>query len=145
MQAVRTATNAQSSGDCGRIMIVLLTDGRANVSLAKSNEEPDAIAEGAPKPTQELLKTEVLDMAKRCGSSGFNLLVIDTENKARPAFPFMRLGRSLHSVRTSRSPYGTPNLQRCMTWVMSGQWACAQIYLYILPSVEMRPEWATRS
>ena len=85
MQAVRTATNAQSSGDCGRIMIVLLTDGRANVSLAKSNEEPDAIAEGAPKPTQELLKTEVLDMAKRCGSSGFNLLVIDTENKARPA------------------------------------------------------------
>ncbi len=85
MQAVRTATNAQSSGDCGRIMIVLLTDGRANVSLAKSNEEPDAIAEGAPKPTQELLKTEVLDMAKRCGSSGFNLLVIDTENKVRPA------------------------------------------------------------
>ena len=81
MQAVRTATNAQSSGDCGRIMIVLLTDGRANVSLAKSNEEPDAIAEGAPKPSQELLKTEVLDMAKRCGSSGFNLLVIDTENK----------------------------------------------------------------
>ena len=73
--------NAQSSGDCGRIMIVLLTDGRANVSLAKSNEEPDAIAEGAPKPSQEQLKTEVLDMAKRCGSSGFNLLVIDTENK----------------------------------------------------------------
>lgn len=81
LQAVRTATNAQSSGDCGRIMIVLLTDGRANVSLAKSNEEPDAIAEGAPKPSQEQLKTEVLDMAKRCGSSSFNLLVIDTENK----------------------------------------------------------------
>ena len=81
LQAVRTATNAQSSGDCGRIMIVLLTDGRANVSLAKSNEEPDAIAEGAPKPSQEQLKAEVLDMAKRCGSSGFNLLVIDTENK----------------------------------------------------------------
>ena len=49
LQAVRTAVNAQSSGDCGRIMIVLLTDGRANVSLAKSNEEPDAIAEGAPQ------------------------------------------------------------------------------------------------
>ncbi len=51
-QAVRTAINAQSSGDCGRIMIVLLTDGRANVSLAKSNEDPDALAEGAPKPSQ---------------------------------------------------------------------------------------------
>ncbi len=82
-QAVRTAINAQSSGDCGRIMIVLLTDGRANVSLGKSNEEPEAIAEGAPKPSQEQLKTEVLDMAKRVGASGFNLLVIDTENKVR--------------------------------------------------------------
>ena len=38
-------------GDCGRIMIVLLTDGRANVSLAKSNKDPDALAEDAPKPT----------------------------------------------------------------------------------------------
>jgi Mg-chelatase subunit ChlD len=66
-------------------MIVLLTDGRANVSLGKSNEEPDAIAEGAPKPSQDQLKTEVLDMAKRVGASGFNLLVIDTENKVRPS------------------------------------------------------------
>lgn len=40
-QAVRTAVNAQSSGDCGRIMIVLLTDGRANVSLGRSNEDPE--------------------------------------------------------------------------------------------------------
>jgi len=29
--------------------VVLLTDGRANVSLAKSNEDPEALAEGAPK------------------------------------------------------------------------------------------------
>ena len=29
-------------GDVGRIMVVLLTDGRANVSLAKSNDDPDA-------------------------------------------------------------------------------------------------------
>ncbi|BDA50617.1 magnesium-chelatase subunit ChlD, chloroplastic [Coccomyxa sp. Obi] len=79
--AVRTAINAQTSGDCGRIMIVLLTDGRANVSLGKSNEDPEAIAEGAPKPTQDQLKTEVLDMAKRVAASGFNLLVIDTENQ----------------------------------------------------------------
>lgn len=103
MQAVRTATNAQSSGDCGRIMIVLLTDGRANVSLAKSNEEPDAIAEGAPKPSQEQLKTEVLDMAKRCGSSGFNLLVIDTENKVCSTIvPSRRLGPSA-SARVQQS------------------------------------------
>ena len=54
-QAIRTALNAQQSGDCGRIMIVLLTDGRANVSLAKSNEDPEACAEGAPRPTQARL------------------------------------------------------------------------------------------
>ena len=56
-QAIRTALNAQQSGDCGRIMIVLLTDGRANVSLAKSNEEPDACAEGAPRPSQARAST----------------------------------------------------------------------------------------
>ena len=32
---------------------------------------------------QDQLKQEVLDMAKRVGMSGFNLLVIDTENKVR--------------------------------------------------------------
>ena len=95
-------------------MIVLLTDGRANVSLAKSNEEPDAIAEGAPKPTQELLKTEVLDMAKRCGSSGFNLLVIDTENKARPA---VLLSRALGPSMRSHSEVGMSLLQR--TWLVA--------------------------
>lgn len=34
--------NAKNTGDVGRIMVVLITDGRANVSLAKSNDEPDA-------------------------------------------------------------------------------------------------------
>lgn len=52
MQAVRTGLNAQASGDTGRVMVVLLTDGRANVSLAKSNEDPDAMAEGAVKPSK---------------------------------------------------------------------------------------------
>lgn len=31
--------------------MVLLTDGRANVSLAKSNDDPDAIGPDAVKPT----------------------------------------------------------------------------------------------
>ena len=42
-------------------MIVLLTDGRANVSLAKSNEEPDACAEGAPRPSQACEQPLVTD------------------------------------------------------------------------------------
>jgi len=79
--AVRTGLNAQSSGDCGRIMIVLLTDGRANVSLAKSNKDPDALAEDAVKPSTEELKEEVLRMAKQVNVAGFNLLCIDTENQ----------------------------------------------------------------
>lgn len=52
VQAVRTGLNAKAQGDTGRVMVVLLTDGRANVSLAKSNEDPDALAEGAPKPSK---------------------------------------------------------------------------------------------
>ena len=79
--AVRFGTQARQGGDVGRIMVVLLTDGRANVSLAKSNDDPDALAEDAPKPTQEQLKEEVLDMAKRLNAEGLQLLVIDTENK----------------------------------------------------------------
>merc|ERR1712078_9881 len=57
--ATRTGMNAIQGGDCGRVMVVLLTDGRANVSLAKSNREPDALAEDAPKPSQSDLKEEV--------------------------------------------------------------------------------------
>lgn len=79
--AVRFGTQARQGGDVGRVMVVLLTDGRANVSLGKSNEDPDALAEDAPKPTQEQLREEVLDMAKRLNAEGLQLLVIDTENK----------------------------------------------------------------
>lgn len=42
-------TNARSQGDVGRIMVVLLTDGRANISLARSNDDPDAME---TKPSQ---------------------------------------------------------------------------------------------
>lgn len=79
--AVRTGLNAKASGDTGRVMVVLLTDGRANVSLAKSNEDPEALAEGAPKLTKDQLQEEVKDMAKKMGAASMQLLVIDTENK----------------------------------------------------------------
>jgi len=80
-QAVRLGMQAQSSGDVGRVMVVLITDGRANISLARSNEDPEALKPDAPKPSGEQLKDEVRDMAKKLGVAGLQLLVIDTENK----------------------------------------------------------------
>ena len=43
-QAVRTSLNAMSSGDVGKCIIVLISDGRANVPLAVSTgeEAPDS-------------------------------------------------------------------------------------------------------
>lgn len=79
--AVRTGISAQETGDTGRVMVVCITDGRANVSLDKSNDVPEALEPGAPRPTKEKLQEEVLDMSKRCGVAGMSLLVIDTENK----------------------------------------------------------------
>eukprot|EP00210_Caulerpa_lentillifera_P005678 g5430.t1 len=79
--AIRVALNHQQQGNVGRVMVVLITDGRANVSLAKSNEDPDAMDPNAEKPSQEELRAEVTDMAKKMFVAGIQLLVIDTENK----------------------------------------------------------------
>ena len=62
-------------------MIVCLTDGRANVSLARSNRDPEAMAEDAPKPTQDEIQEEILNTCKRIGANGFSTLIIDTENQ----------------------------------------------------------------
>ena len=79
--AIRVGAQAAAQGDVGRIMMVLLTDGRANVCLSKSVDDPETRQEGYVKPSGEDLREEVLDMAKKVAASGINLLVIDTENK----------------------------------------------------------------
>ncbi|GFH21107.1 Mg-protoporphyrin IX chelatase [Haematococcus lacustris] len=79
--AARLGIQAQSGGDVGRVMVVLITDGRANISLGRSNEDPDCIGPDAKKPGAEQLKDEVRDMAKKVYAAGLQLLVIDTENK----------------------------------------------------------------
>mmetsp|Transcript_36330 Transcript_36330/g.50469 ORF Transcript_36330/g.50469 Transcript_36330/m.50469 type:complete len:773 (-) Transcript_36330:295-2613(-) len=79
--AGRMGVNAMEQGDVGRVMVVAITDGRANVSLAKSTMEPGTDPASIPKSTPEELKDEILAVSARMGAAGMQLLVIDTENK----------------------------------------------------------------
>ncbi len=81
-----TGLNAQKSGDIGKVVVVLISDGRANVPLCVSMGEefdPDADEDSKDgKPSRTYLKDETIACAKKLGAlPGFNLLCIDTENK----------------------------------------------------------------
>ena len=85
-RACLTGLNAQKSGDVGKVVVVLISDGRANVPLCVSAGEefdPDCDEDSKDgKPSRKYLKDEVLACAKKMGAlQGFNLLCIDTENK----------------------------------------------------------------
>jgi len=78
-QAALTGMNAQKSGDVGEVLVVCISDGRANVPLAVSVGEADP---DGPPPDKKELKEELLNTAKMLGTlSGFKLLMLDTENK----------------------------------------------------------------
>lgn len=84
--AMVTGMNAQKTGDVGKVVCVLISDGRANVPLAvSSGEEFDPSKDEDSKdgkPSRKYLKDEVIACAKQLGNTaGFNLLCIDTENK----------------------------------------------------------------
>ena len=81
-----TGINAQKSGDVGKVVVVMISDGRANVPLCVSMGEefdPEADEDAKDgKPSRQYLKDEVLVLAKKLGMlPGFNLLCVDTENK----------------------------------------------------------------
>ncbi|CAM6082010.1 unnamed protein product [Calypogeia fissa] len=97
--AVRVGMNAEKSGDVGRVMIVAITDGRANVSLAKSNGDEEANKPDAPRPTQKELKDEILEVAGKIYKAGMSLLVIDTENK------FISTGFAKEVARIAQGKY----------------------------------------
>jgi len=73
--AARTGLAAQQGGDVGRVMTVLITDGRANVPLAKSNDDPALQEEGYVKLGAEELKDEVRDMARKLAASGWVIFI----------------------------------------------------------------------
>ncbi|CAA0813210.1 Magnesium-chelatase subunit ChlD- chloroplastic [Striga hermonthica] len=96
--AVRVGMNAEKSGDVGRIMIVAITDGRANISLKRSTD-PEAAASDAPKPSAQELKDEILEVAGKIYKAGMSLLVIDTENK------FVSTGFAKEIARVAQGKY----------------------------------------
>ncbi|KAK9154754.1 hypothetical protein Sjap_002234 [Stephania japonica] len=95
--AVRVGLNAEKSGDVGRVMIVAITDGRANISLKKSTD-PEA-ATDAPRPSTQELKDEILEVAGKIYKAGMSLLVIDTENK------FVSTGFAKEIARIAQGKY----------------------------------------
>ena len=77
--AAQTGMTAQKTGDVGEVLVVCISDGRANVPLAVSVGEAD---EEAGEVDKKELKEEVLNTAKMMGTlPGFKLLMLDTENK----------------------------------------------------------------
>ncbi|KAK9163178.1 hypothetical protein Syun_004080 [Stephania yunnanensis] len=95
--AVRVGLNAEKSGDVGRVMIVAITDGRANISLKKSTD-PEA-APDAPIPSTQELKDEILEVAGKIYKAGMSLLVMDTENK------FVSTGFAKEIARIAQGKY----------------------------------------
>ncbi len=75
--AVRLALNARRSKDIGEVMLVLISDGKANVSLARSLRDE---GEGTPPDAGTCLKDELLTIASAIRRLGLEMLVIDTEN-----------------------------------------------------------------
>jgi len=85
--ALRTGLNSiKVKQDAGRVIVVLISDGRANVPLCVSEGEAfDPSVDPKSKdgePSRDFLKEEVIALAKQIGAQeDFDLLCIDTEDK----------------------------------------------------------------
>jgi magnesium chelatase subunit D len=78
-EAAKVGLDAQKKGEVGEVVVIVISDGRANVPMAKSAGE---MKEGDPMPDKKELKEEVLAYARILGNlPGFKTLFLDTENK----------------------------------------------------------------
>ena len=81
--AVRVGENARRAKEVGEILIVLISDGRANVALSHSLASSGA---GGPAPAVLAeIRQEVLEIAAAIQGLGMELLVIDTGRSHRPS------------------------------------------------------------
>jgi len=98
-QAAQVGLTSQKTGDVGEILVVCISDGRANVPLSVSVDGPDPDPDAKPMDKAEL-KEEVLNTAKMLGSlKGFKLLMLDTENK------FVSTGQAKEIAKASGGKY----------------------------------------
>ena len=84
--ASRTGVNSMKiKKDVGRCILVLITDGRANIPLCISHGDefdPAVYPSFQGMPSKQFLHDEVISIAKKIGTlNDFNVLVIDTEDK----------------------------------------------------------------
>ena len=103
--ALRTALNCiKVKQDVGRVIIVLISDGRPTVPLCVSEgEEFDAAIDEASKdgqPSRSFCRDELLAIAKTIGAlKDIDLLVIDTEHK------FLQTGISADIAKHAQGSY----------------------------------------
>lgn len=111
--AMRAGLNAlKLKQDIGRVVVVLLTDGRANIPVCVSEGGTfDPSLDPASKdgePSRKYLKDEVLAVARKLGAiEDFNLLCIDTEDQfvgtgVAREIARLALGNYVHLARPNR-------------------------------------------
>jgi len=83
--AAKVAINEKKvKKDVGKVIVVLVTDGRANIPMCISVGEgfdPVLLPSINGRPTKEFLNEEAISCAKKFRALDVNLLVIDTEDK----------------------------------------------------------------
>lgn len=82
--AAKVALNEKKiKKDCGKVFIILLTDGRANVPMCVSmGEQFDPLLYPSidGRPTKKFLREEVITFSRTLATLDFNMIVIDTED-----------------------------------------------------------------